>query len=91
LRQQLLKSGAVPPAVASQLLAIQDWRTTLPVPVIQGTSKPATVDGANGTLIVGEGPHPLLVWQKDGVLYAMSTSGSEQELLDAARSLAPAK
>jgi len=63
IRQGVLRSGAVPPALATQLLAIQDWRTTLPVPVIRGTSKEVPVDGVTGTLITGEAPDPVLFWQ----------------------------
>jgi anti-sigma factor RsiW len=91
IRQGVLRSGAVPPAVAAQLLAFQDWKTTLPVPVIKGTSEQVTVDGVAGTLIEGEGPDPVLFWQKDGVLYVMSTSGTKQQLLAAAGSLSAAK
>ncbi len=91
VRADLLRSNALPPQLAGQLLAIQDWKSTLPVPVVRGQAKQVPVDGVTGTLVSGEGPDPVLFWQKDGVLYVMSASGSEQDLLDAARSLAPAK
>ena len=91
LRSQLLKSGAVPPALAAQLLAIQDWKTTLPVPVVHGQSQQVAVDGVTGTLFTGDAPMPVLFWQKDGVVYVLAASGSPQDVLDAARSLAPAK
>ena len=91
LRDVLLKSGAVPPALASQLLAIQDWRTTLPIPVTRGTSSQVQVDGVSATLITGELPVPALVWQKDGTLHALVGSLSEADLLAAARSLQPAR
>ena len=91
IRQGVLRSGAVPPALATQLLAFQDWKSTLPVPVVRGTSREVPVDGVTGTLITGEARDSVLFWQKDGVLYIMSATGSEQTLLDAARSLAPAR
>ncbi|HEU5317829.1 MAG TPA: hypothetical protein VFX49_17085, partial [Chloroflexota bacterium] len=91
LRDLALKSGAVPPQLANQLLAIQDWKTTLPIPVTRGTATQVPVDGVTGTLVVGEAPGPVLVWQKDSVLNVLAGSVSETELLAAARSLQPAR
>ena len=91
LRERLLRSGALPPQLASQLLAIQDWRTTLPVPVTRGTATQVPVDGVTGTLVVGEFPVPMLVWQKDGALYILGGTLSEGELIAAAKSLTPAR
>jgi hypothetical protein len=91
LRELVLKSGAVPPALANQLLAIQDWRNTLPIPVTRGKATQVSVDGTTGTLVTGELAVPALIWQKDGVLYVLAGTLSETELLDAARSLQPAK
>jgi hypothetical protein len=91
LRDVLLKSGALPPQLANQLLAIQDWRTTLPIPVTRGTATQVQVDGTTGTLVTGELPVPVLVWQKDGVLHVLTGTLSEADLLAAARSLQPAR
>ncbi len=91
LRDVLLKSGALPPPLANQLLAIQDWRTTLPIPVTKGSATQVQVDGTTGTLVVGELPVPVLIWQKDGVLHVLAGRLSEAELLAAARSLQPAR
>ncbi|HEV2124295.1 MAG TPA: hypothetical protein VGW38_16180 [Chloroflexota bacterium] len=91
LRELLLKSGAVPPALANQLLAIQDWKTTLPIPIVRGTSKQVSVDGTTGTLVTGEAPVPALIWQKNDVLYVLAGSLSEADLLNAARSLQPVR
>jgi hypothetical protein len=91
LRDLLLKSGSVPPALANQLLAIQDWRTTLPIPVTRGTTSQVQVDGTTGTLVTGEMPFPALIWQKDGAVYALTGTLSESDLLAAARSLQPVK
>jgi hypothetical protein len=90
LRELALRSGAVPPQVANQLLAIADWKTTLPVPVTRGSAREVPVDGTTGVLVTGEGPNPALIWLKDGVLNVMS-AGSEHDLLEAARALAPAR
>lgn len=69
LRDQLLRSGALPPQLANQLLAIQDWKTTLPIPVTRGTATQAAVDGVTGTLVVGEAAPGI------GPLGAVSSGG----------------
>ncbi|HET7767975.1 MAG TPA: zf-HC2 domain-containing protein [Chloroflexota bacterium] len=91
LRDRLLRSGALPPQLANQLLAVQDWKSTLPIPVTRGTATQVPVDGVTGTLVVGELPVPMLVWQKDGALYVLAGTLSETDLLAAARSLQPAR
>jgi hypothetical protein len=89
LRQLVLRSGVLPPALANELLAIADWKTTVPIPVTRGTTREVAVDGVRATLIIGELPVPVLVWQKDGAVYAMAGTVSESELVAAAQSLAP--
>jgi hypothetical protein len=93
LRQQLLdvgvKSGAIPPGLATQLLAISDFNT-LPVPVIDGQASQVDVDGVKGTLITHDKQSEAvgLTWVKDGVLYGVVGYGvTAPELLDAARSI----
>ena len=83
-----VKSGAIPPSLAAQLLAISDLNT-LPVPVVQGQSSQVTVDGVAGTLATHDGGGVSLTWVKDGVP-RMSSSGSgvgAAELTAAAGSL----
>jgi hypothetical protein len=92
LRAQALQagvqSGAIPPEVASQLLAITDLNT-LPLPVLRGTSSQVTVDGVTGTLVASEAGYPVLTWQKDGVFYILAGSQvTAADLERAARSLA---
>ncbi len=91
LREQVLKagveSGTVPPALAAQLLMI-DWKTTLPIPVTKGKATQVQVDGVTGTLVTGEGPGPVLIWQKDGAVYLLGgVQVSEADVLAASRSL----
>jgi len=93
LRQQVLdagvKSGAIPPSLATQLLAISDLNT-LPVPVVQGQSSQVTVDGVAGTLATHDGGGVSLTWVKDGALNVLAGSGvSAAELTAAAGSLTP--
>jgi hypothetical protein len=91
LRQQVLdagvKSGAIPPSLATQLLAISDLNT-LPVPVVQGQSSQVTVDGVSGALAAHDGGGASLTWVKDGALNVLAGNGvSAAELAAAAGSL----
>jgi hypothetical protein len=91
LRQQLLRSNVIAAPIANQLLAIADWKTTVPFPITKGQAREVPVDGVTGTLVVNEFPMPVLFWQKDGVFYVMSGTISEAQLLEAARSFAPVR
>ncbi|UCH58822.1 MAG: zf-HC2 domain-containing protein [Anaerolineales bacterium] len=67
-----------------------DWATTLVVPIpYYGTSyQDVKVDGANGTLILQErASQYLLMWVKDGIVYALSGQGSADTALQIANSL----
>lgn len=91
LREQVLKagvqSGAIPLALANELRMI-DLQTTLPIPVTTGKATPVQVDGVTGTLVTGEGPGPVLIWQKGGALYLLGgVQVNEGDVLAAARSL----
>lgn len=87
LRDDMLASGAFPPELAAQLAAIQDWQNTLPVPVLEGTSKDVTVDGVHGVLVSNDNGEQALIWQKDGVVYGLFGSVAEADVLAAASSL----
>jgi hypothetical protein len=68
-----------------------DWTTTFVVPVPRNGAdyRAVTVDGVSATLINyyrGERVY-MLVWVKDGILYALSGPGRGEEALEIARSL----
>ncbi len=90
LREALLRSGILPKSIADELSAIPAWKSTLVVPVPRGEGQQVAVDGTTGTLLTS-GSNPGLIWERNGTLYLMTGHLSEQQLLDAARSLAPAK
>ncbi len=98
MRDLFFSLAGLPPELAEQLRAIAESRTTVPVPVIKGDdSREVTVDGTQGLLVTHrpavagasapEGSY--IVWQKDGVLYALGGTVSEADLLAAAQSLKP--
>ncbi len=88
IRSELLKVPGLPPDLVSQLKAIQDWQSTVVVPVVKGTSRDVTVQGEKGLLVVEpDGKGTSLIWMKGGVIYALSGSVSEAEILAAANSM----
>jgi len=70
-----------------------DWTTTLVVPIPRNaaTYKQVSVDGVSGTLIqrpADDAPQFVLVWVKDGMVYAIAGLGADsQRALDLANSL----
>ena len=79
----------VPAELLSQLQSISDPASTLPVPVPTGQgSHPVDVQGTSG-LFVGDstGLGSGVIWQKDGVLYAVVGTLTEDEVVAVARSL----
>jgi hypothetical protein len=70
-----------------------DWTTTLVIPIPRyGTNyRDVTVDGVTGTLIQqsmeDHAPQYLLLWVKDGVLYALAGPGNISSAINIANSL----
>jgi hypothetical protein len=88
LEAYLLSQPGVPPEIAAQIKAIQDPSTTLPIPIPKGlaTSESVQVNGVTGLLIkaaLGAG----VVWQKNGVIYAVGGQVTPDQALTIATSL----
>lgn len=88
LQDYLLSQPGVPPEIAAQLKAIKDPTTTLPVPIPQGlaTSQSVQLNGVQGLLVsaaFGAG----VVWEKNGVIYAVGGQVTPDQALAIARSL----
>jgi hypothetical protein len=70
-----------------------DWTSSLvvPIPKNAATYEQVTVDGVTGTLIqrpADDAPQYALLWVKDGILYAISSLGTDsQQALQMANSL----
>jgi hypothetical protein len=58
-----------------------DWTSTLVIPVPRrATSEDVSVDGVTGKLIqrvTDYAPEYALIWVKDGIVYAISGSGTD--------------
>jgi hypothetical protein len=88
LEDYLLSQPGVPPDIAAQIRAIKDPSSTLPIPIPKGlaTTEQVQVNGVQGLLIkavLGAG----VVWQKNGVIYAVGGQLTPEQVLAIATSL----
>ncbi len=76
VRDVLLSLPILPNSVRTQLKAIKDWRYTLPIPSVDGSSKEVTVNGAGGAFITppkdAQTDENVLLWQKNGIINAVA-------------------
>jgi hypothetical protein len=93
LGQAFLEMMGMPADRAAEFSQTVDWANTLVIPVPRnlGSFTEVTVDGVAGTLVwdryqPGE-PGYMLLWVKDGVVYALSGSGEKDDALEIANSL----
>ncbi|GAC1340048.1 MAG: hypothetical protein NVSMB29_08360 [Candidatus Dormibacteria bacterium] len=90
LQDFLLAQPGISPELAAQVRAIGDPASTLPVPVLIGRMSARTVDinGARG-LVVGDatGLGAGVVWQRDGLVFAVGGQLADTQVIAIARSL----
>lgn len=91
--QAFLQVLGMTPEEAARFSQSVDWTTTLVIPIPRyGTEyQEVLVDGVEGTLIMqsqrSEFPHFLLIWIKDGIVYALTGPGDVQSAAELANSL----
>lgn len=91
--QAFLQVLGMTPEEALQFSQSVDWSTTLVVPIPRyGTEyQDVMVDGVKGTLIMqsaeSEFPRYMLVWIRDGIVYALTGPGDAQSAVDLANSI----
>lgn len=89
----LLQVAGMSPEDAKALSQQIDWATTLvlPIPSYEATVEQVTVDGVEGTFIrqahSPEIPHYMLVWVKNGIIYALAGAGDKGKALSIADTL----
>lgn len=81
LAQIGLEFGGMSREEAAAFTATVDWTSTLVIPVPRrATSEDVSVDGVTGKLIqrvTDYAPEYALIWVKDGIVYAISGSGTD--------------
>ena len=93
ISEAFLQVLGMSPEEAAQIAQTVDWTTTLVIPIPRyGTSyEEVVVDGVNGTLISqnleDHADQYLLIWVKDGILYALTGPGNTTTALRIANSL----
>jgi hypothetical protein len=89
LEDYLLSVPGIPASVASEIRAIGDPTQTIPVPipVDLASGSPVTIDGSRG-LLIGDatGLGSALVWQHNGVVYAIAGTLTSTQVLAVADS-----
>lgn len=90
LRETLLALPFIPDQVKKQMISIEDWQHTLPVPYMadgESKMKEVKVNGQNGMLITGK-YNTHLMWQQDGQIHMLEGSEKNADgLLDFANQL----
>ncbi|MBW5470160.1 zf-HC2 domain-containing protein [Brevibacillus formosus] len=90
LRETLLALPFIPDQVKKQMISIEDWQHTLPVPYMadgESKMKEVKVNGQNGMLITGK-YNAHLMWQQDGQIHMLEGSEKSADgLLDFANQL----
>jgi hypothetical protein len=90
LEAYLLAQPGISPDLASAIKAIGDPTTTLPipVPVSVATSHPVNVQGVSGLSVADStGLGGGIIWVKNGIVYGVAGTFSENDLLAVANSL----
>lgn len=102
LREDLLMLPGLPSDLVSQLRSIEDWESTLILPVPQGAeTRDVSIDGEAGLLLESgefdgsdwgiefelEGDASVVMWHDDGTLYVVAGSVNGSDVLDVADSL----
>lgn len=90
LRETLLALPFIPDQVKKQMISIEDWQHTLPVPYMadgESQMKEVKVNGQNGMLITGK-YNTHLMWHQDGQIHMLEGSEKNADgLLDFANQL----
>jgi len=83
----LLAQPSVPAGLAAEIRALADPATTLPVPIpiSLASAQTVSIDGVRGLLIGDQtGAGSLVLWEHDGVVYAVVGTVTSSQVLDVA-------
>lgn len=88
----LVNLPILPDNIKNQLKSIKDWQHTMYVPVLEGQSEEADINGCKGYLTSGidsrtQQSSSLLVWYNNGVIYGVYGDISKTDILSIAKSI----
>ncbi|HUE75434.1 MAG TPA: zf-HC2 domain-containing protein [Chloroflexota bacterium] len=90
LRTFLLGLPGLPEDTVAQLKAIDDWTTTMPIPLPRDRAiwRDVSVNGGPGLIVADQTKAAgSLIWQSEGMVYGIAGQLGEDELLDIARGI----
>jgi hypothetical protein len=90
IESYLVSLPGISPQLAAQIRAIGDPTQVipLPIPVDRATSRSVTVDGVRGVLVGDDtGLGAGVIWVKNGYVYGVAATASQDDVLAVARSL----
>ncbi|MDR3542059.1 MAG: hypothetical protein P4L69_13980 [Desulfosporosinus sp.] len=95
IRDAILALPFLPEDLRRQLASINDWQHTFVVPNLNGSTQTITVAGSSGVFITSpdeiqsskHSAHNTLLWQKDGVIYAITGDMTLEQGLSVANSM----
>lgn len=75
IREGLLEIEILPPELAAQLRAVEDWESTLLLPLVEGMSEEVNVGSATAVRFFGlDDDDRMLVWVDRGRIHVLSTN-----------------
>ena len=81
IRQEMLALPILPPQLAEQLRAIDDWEQTLLLPLVEGMSEEVNIGSATAVRFFGEeAGDRMLVWVSEGRIYVLRTNVPDLDL-----------
>ena len=88
IRAGLLELDILPPDLAAQLAAIDDWQSTLLLPIVEGMSQEVQIGSATGIQLTDEEDGGrMLVWVVDDRIHVLSTNIPDADLVGLAENV----
>jgi hypothetical protein len=88
IRTELLELSILPPELAEQLRAVEDWEQTLLLPLVEGMSEEVSVGSATAVRFFGiDDEDRMLVWVVRDRIHVLSTNVPDLNLADLAENV----
>lgn len=88
IRDEMLELEILPPELAAQLRAVDDWESTLLLPLVEGMSEEVDIGSATAVRFFDvDDDDRMLVWVNQGRIYVLTTNMPELDLAAFAESI----